>query len=203
MALIRCPECGGQVSDTCDVCIHCGYKLKSDENVEEKKENSKDPMTLGYRGVPGYIKVTTIISFVVSFVSLITAFLCFKWSSEFSDVGYGTIFYIDAVFLCIVSALLFLLAVIYVFKISINKKASIKCIVYYPETKTIKINLLSGNEKEFNIKDFIALKGNFWTDFTAKIVFLKNNSSKTYKLGFVENLSNLKKTLNELKNENK
>lgn len=29
MALIRCPECNGEVSDTSSVCIHCGYKLKS------------------------------------------------------------------------------------------------------------------------------------------------------------------------------
>lgn len=28
MALIKCPECNGQVSDKADVCIHCGYPLK-------------------------------------------------------------------------------------------------------------------------------------------------------------------------------
>ena len=27
MALIKCPECGGQVSDKAEVCIHCGYPL--------------------------------------------------------------------------------------------------------------------------------------------------------------------------------
>lgn len=27
MALIQCPECGGNVSDTCDVCVHCGFNL--------------------------------------------------------------------------------------------------------------------------------------------------------------------------------
>ena len=25
MALIKCPECGKEVSDTCERCIHCGY----------------------------------------------------------------------------------------------------------------------------------------------------------------------------------
>ena len=29
MALIKCPECGKEISDTCDVCIHCGYKLQT------------------------------------------------------------------------------------------------------------------------------------------------------------------------------
>lgn len=28
MALIKCPECGGNVSDKAEVCIHCGYVLK-------------------------------------------------------------------------------------------------------------------------------------------------------------------------------
>lgn len=28
MALIKCPECGKEISDTCDHCIHCGYRLK-------------------------------------------------------------------------------------------------------------------------------------------------------------------------------
>ena len=34
MALIRCPECGKEVSDTCDSCIHCGYRLKNVAVVE-------------------------------------------------------------------------------------------------------------------------------------------------------------------------
>lgn len=29
MAIIKCPECGKEVSDTCSVCIHCGYRLKA------------------------------------------------------------------------------------------------------------------------------------------------------------------------------
>ena len=28
MALIRCPECGEKVSDSAQICIHCGYPLK-------------------------------------------------------------------------------------------------------------------------------------------------------------------------------
>lgn len=37
MALIKCPECGKEVSDKATACIHCGYPLNSmDNNVEEK-----------------------------------------------------------------------------------------------------------------------------------------------------------------------
>lgn len=41
MALINCPECGKEISDTTKVCIHCGYRLKQKrkEPKEDRKEN--------------------------------------------------------------------------------------------------------------------------------------------------------------------
>lgn len=55
MALIKCPECGEQVSDKADVCIHCGYPLKNitennqqeafneeNENIHNEKINSEN-----------------------------------------------------------------------------------------------------------------------------------------------------------------
>ena len=36
MALIICPECGKEVSDKADVCIHCGYPLH--KYIEEEKK---------------------------------------------------------------------------------------------------------------------------------------------------------------------
>lgn len=34
MALIKCPECGKEISDKAEVCIHCGYPVKKmDENI--------------------------------------------------------------------------------------------------------------------------------------------------------------------------
>ena len=33
MALIKCPECGGQVSDKAPACIHCGAPLVSQKNI--------------------------------------------------------------------------------------------------------------------------------------------------------------------------
>ncbi len=40
MALIICPECKKEVSDTCDNCIHCGYKLKQ-ETIKKVEEPTK------------------------------------------------------------------------------------------------------------------------------------------------------------------
>lgn len=38
MALMNCPECGERISDTSEVCIHCGYQLK---HGKEKKSFNK------------------------------------------------------------------------------------------------------------------------------------------------------------------
>lgn len=40
MALIKCPECGKEISDKADKCIHCGYPIES-AIPEEKADRSK------------------------------------------------------------------------------------------------------------------------------------------------------------------
>lgn len=53
MALIKCPECGKEVSDKAEVCIHCGYPLKLQEAAKEEdgpetvKEEPKPEGTAG------------------------------------------------------------------------------------------------------------------------------------------------------------
>ena len=41
MALINCPECGKEISDTCESCIHCGYKLIKITNIEKEQISKK------------------------------------------------------------------------------------------------------------------------------------------------------------------
>jgi len=36
MALITCPECGKEISDTSKVCVHCGYKIKKKMQLNDK-----------------------------------------------------------------------------------------------------------------------------------------------------------------------
>ncbi len=36
MALIKCPECGKEVSETVDLCINCGYQIKPKKKVNKK-----------------------------------------------------------------------------------------------------------------------------------------------------------------------
>lgn len=41
MALIKCPECGKEVSDKAPSCIHCGFPLSSMPKVKEEEEQNK------------------------------------------------------------------------------------------------------------------------------------------------------------------
>ncbi len=51
MALIKCPECGKDVSDSANICIHCGYKLNQEQQTvqftHDKKESAKKSLTKG------------------------------------------------------------------------------------------------------------------------------------------------------------
>ena len=40
MALIKCPECGKEISDKSKLCIHCGYPLEDTINIVEKELSS-------------------------------------------------------------------------------------------------------------------------------------------------------------------
>ena len=47
MALITCPECGKEVSDKANACIHCGYPLsqqKEDFCIREKSLLDEDTL---------------------------------------------------------------------------------------------------------------------------------------------------------------
>lgn len=40
MALIKCPECGKEISDRAKACIHCGYPLSSEESIISRNQNN-------------------------------------------------------------------------------------------------------------------------------------------------------------------
>ena len=37
MAIIKCPECNKEISDTAKTCIHCGYKIKGIKTIHTYK----------------------------------------------------------------------------------------------------------------------------------------------------------------------
>ena len=56
MALIQCPECGKEISDTTDKCPHCGYPLMKIQNEEKNNEKKRTAIIaiIAYTDSPGY-----------------------------------------------------------------------------------------------------------------------------------------------------
>lgn len=51
MALIKCPECGKEVSDKASTCIHCGYPLSESTQQRPQPQTVSQPVQSVYRPV--------------------------------------------------------------------------------------------------------------------------------------------------------
>lgn len=85
MALIKCPECGKDVSDTAKSCIHCGYVLKEDIVAQPQTfviapENQKSAKKSLNKGVT---------------INLIVAIVYLLFFAAYAFVGEGI--YIDGI----------------------------------------------------------------------------------------------------------
>ena len=59
MALIKCPECGKEISDKSEICVHCGYPLKNVmEEVEENDSQIEETKFFTICNVCGNINFT-------------------------------------------------------------------------------------------------------------------------------------------------
>lgn len=52
MALIKCPECGKEISDKAEKCPHCGYPIEEIENTVENETGSKQEGSDSNKEVP-------------------------------------------------------------------------------------------------------------------------------------------------------
>mgnify|MGYP002782778665 CR=1 FL=1 len=55
MALIKCPECGKEISDASTACIHCGYPISKNPDVQEKVKSKATPHRKRHRMLPNMI----------------------------------------------------------------------------------------------------------------------------------------------------
>lgn len=61
MALINCPECGKEISDSSEKCIHCGYPLKP--NAEKPKKKGKIGLIIAFLAIVVIVAVVVVIVF--------------------------------------------------------------------------------------------------------------------------------------------
>ena len=93
MALIVCPECGKEVSDQAENCIHCGFPLKnSSESTASKSVDipqNRPTETTQYKPAAnvdnsGCAK-GCLVSVVIAFILIVLAFWCVAFSGNDSD----------------------------------------------------------------------------------------------------------------------
>lgn len=82
MALIKCPECGKEVSDTCEQCIHCGYKLKKDVKEEtnpiiEQKKVVEQPRQR--RGLPSWAVALIVLGAIPIAIAILAPIFYIIW----------------------------------------------------------------------------------------------------------------------------
>lgn len=76
MALIKCSNCGGDISSNADMCVHCGKVLKSAEmKMDTKTEKSSRNLVTGFNimawVLAGIMAVVALIFFFIGFICLI------------------------------------------------------------------------------------------------------------------------------------
>ena len=74
MALIKCPECGKEVSDKAVACIHCGFplnQLEKDNNIEKEDDGKLYKIILKNVPTDAKVKAIKIIRDIHSNLSLI------------------------------------------------------------------------------------------------------------------------------------
>ena len=72
MALIKCPECGKEVSTQADICPHCGYHLKKENIAKIEYPKPKDDDWVGK------YKVKKIVTILVLVLLTIIVFFIFR-----------------------------------------------------------------------------------------------------------------------------
>ena len=98
MALVKCSNCGGDISSNADVCVHCGKVLKSNESkMNPKTEKSTLGVVLGFNimawVLAGIMVLVALIFFFASFVNLVDG-----WIEEMMIFGlFGLGFLVAAV----------------------------------------------------------------------------------------------------------
>ncbi len=73
MALIKCPECDKDVSDSAEICPHCGYRLKPAPNnmaVADDEGNQTRRKKAKANDVGGIISGALILIFAIIFIVL-------------------------------------------------------------------------------------------------------------------------------------
>ena len=196
MALIKCPECGNQISDKATSCPHCGYPIASTKDNEIN--NNIRSFTVAYRGGPGYRLPVNIIGFIAGIAALIgTIFMIIR--------GYFSYISFIIILLMITCVFLIVVGVVYFVFFYLNYKLGRKnCIEYNSEKDKLVLCTLFGEIIEIDAEDYINLRDNFFTDNMLLFTYrTKSGLSRKVKLGYCSNREEIRMNIGKVLNRTK
>ena len=72
MALVKCPECGKDVSDQAEICINCGFKIAGTDNLHEMSEKKEAEIRERQNSKRRSIIVTIIVVVIIVILGVTT-----------------------------------------------------------------------------------------------------------------------------------
>lgn len=79
MTLIKCPECGKEISDKAKSCPHCGFPIEQKDNPIAKEESGNPLVVIAARGSRGYQSFAISFSVLLFIICAVSFFLSIIW----------------------------------------------------------------------------------------------------------------------------
>ena len=187
MALITCPECGGKVSDTCDACIHCGYKLRGIKKVSTIIEQEPPKEIVINRGSAGGMIAVAILDIALGLVLYILG-MWLLLALGLSDAVFKFLWIMFGVVFIGVGLYGVIAGVIGFMRIGQNANNTNPCVTYNTETNLMTFYPLAKGSFSLPPNAVQTFKCGMSTDYML-VIYLKNISGgkRKVRLGFIQN----------------
>ena len=194
MALIKCPECGKEISDEAEVCIHCGYPLKNKQVVESDQNNKKQPEShvIAYRCGPGGTVISLTVIGIIFGLLMTAAYIIL-------GIYYGETIWLGMSFFALFAIILDVGSIFLLIKVGMNASNKHNCIEYDANNCKFILNTLWGKEIAINPSDYVELKDNFFTDNMLMFTYrLSSGRLKKVNLGSCSDRDGLRARINKV-----
>ena len=158
MALIKCPECGKEVSDKAESCIHCGNPLKDKVGRQSNQGSKKtlESQVIAYRCSPGSVVPIYIVCLVIG--------LALTAACIILGINFGEVMWLSMSFVALLVVILDIISIYGLIKVGANAANKLDCIKYDALDCKFVLCTLWGKEIRINPSDYVELKDNFFTD---------------------------------------
>lgn len=191
MSLIKCPECGAEISDKARSCIHCGYplpKLKEktnfDKNTFLENEGNEIPLMIRSRA-SSFVITSNVLSFVASGILL----ACISLLIFFGVATHKIVFFVISALVLLLVICLLTSAISSIIKINKNRRGEKTILLYKKDINKFEFNDLNGNAYSISPEQLVLIYKKRMNDYLVGIVFLnEDGNEKKAEIGWSLNI---------------